>query len=462
MKQSKIPTIDKVNERVYCARGFAISNVIFILTDTSAVVIDATESLSAAGACLEEFRNISMLPVSHIIYTHFHGDHTRGAEIFHGPNTTVIAHDKLPVERAKIKSIWPYRQRVTSLQFGSALPRGQRGASLAAPSRDGYIPPDVTFADEYRFESGGVRFELYHTEGETFDHLMVWLPAQRTLLPGDLFYFGFPMLSNPMGADRPVLAWADSLERMRTLRPEYLIPSHGRSLRGEQVIDDKLKNYARAIRYVHDETVRGINEGLGLQQIRDSVVLPDDLACLPYLRPSYGTLPWAVNGIFRQYTGWYDFDPAHLNPSPHGMLQRALLDATGGPAQLIARAQRARRVGQEQLALELADIVLAAHPRHKAAEQVRLRALKRLGATTSNGVERNIYRTAARGVQPARPPIHCNRSGAGGRHADSEQRRSSFWDGVEGVPAPDSAQPALVGNRHANAPNGSKWASKEF
>src|SRR5215467_8656140 len=115
------PNILKVHERVYCARGFAISNVIYILTDTSVVVVDTTESLTAARACLDEFRKSVQLPVSHIIYTHFHGDHTRGAQVFRGPDTKIIAHEKLPSEHAKNKSVWPYRKRVIALQFGASL-----------------------------------------------------------------------------------------------------------------------------------------------------------------------------------------------------------------------------------------------------------------------------------------------------------------------------------------------------
>src|SRR5262249_14733471 len=181
-------------------------------------------------------------------------------------------------------------------EFGASLEAEERGIRLAShrrkgspPARSfsteprqmrdrGYIPPDTTFDEEHHFEVGGIKFELYHTQGETFDHLMIWLPQQRALFPGDLFYSAFPMLNNPMKPVRPILAWAESLERMRRLRPEYLVPGHSSPRQGVEHIDTVLANYARAIRFVHDETVRGINEGLTLEQVRHRVKLPEDLA----------------------------------------------------------------------------------------------------------------------------------------------------------------------------------------
>jgi uncharacterized sulfatase len=209
------------------------------------------------------------------------------------------------------------------------------------------------------------------------------------------------MLSNPMKPDRPVAKWIESLERMRVLRPDYLVPSHGLPIKGAAEIDSTLGNYAKAIRHVHDETVKGINEYLTLSQILDRVRLPDELKRLPYLVQRYGTVRWAVKGIFRQYTGWYDFNPAHLHPRPRAVRARALLEASGGPGPFLARAQRAVEASENRIALELTEIVLDAHPRHQQACALRLTALKRLANAAPNALERNIYRAAANAASQA-------------------------------------------------------------
>jgi alkyl sulfatase BDS1-like metallo-beta-lactamase superfamily hydrolase len=389
------PELLRVTNRVYSAVGYAIGNILYVITGSSVVVIDTTESMTAARLSFSDFRKICSLPVSYIVYTHFHGDHIRGARVFHEPSTRVIAQRRMPEEVAYVTRMLPYRKRVTALQFGFHLKPERRGVALAGERESGYVPPDILVDEAFRFQDGELSFELYHTQGETVDHLMVWIPEERALFPGDLYYDSFPMLSNPMRPDRPVQAWAESLEWMRNFQPQYLIPSHGYPVSGAEEIDLVLANYARAIRYVHDETIKRINEGLSVEDIRREVKLPDDLSALPYLEERYGMVAWAVNGIFRQHTGWYSFDPADLNPGPKQEFRRALLEAAGGPAPLVGRARKALAEGRHQLALELADSVLGALPQSPGARAVRLRALRRLAAASQNGVEQNIYRTAA-------------------------------------------------------------------
>jgi alkyl sulfatase BDS1-like metallo-beta-lactamase superfamily hydrolase len=392
------PELIRVNEHVYCATGYALGNVIFVLTDRSVVVVDTTEGQAPARAAFDDFRKISTLPVSYIIYTHFHGDHINGAKVFAGPSTKVIAQKNHTEELRKYRLMAGYNRRLNEVQWAADVPRSQRrttlGIDLLHPPESGYIPPQIVFDEEYRFVEGGVRFELYHTQGETVDHLMVWLPDFETLLPGDLFYWSFPMLASPGKPDRPVLEWAASLDRMRQLHPAYLAGSHSRPLHGRDEIDRALENYARAIRYVHDETVSRINAGEPLYQIRQEVRLPAELAALPYLQPVYGTVEWAVNGVFRQYTGWYDFDPAHLAAGDPAPFERALAEAAGGAAAILQRARKVADVGQLQLALELVEVAIAAGGGSDA-HGLRADLLERLAAQTTNGVERNIYREAA-------------------------------------------------------------------
>jgi len=391
----------KVTDRIYSAVDYGRANVIYVVTNTSVVVIDSTESPNTARVCFEAFRKICRLPVAYLIYTHFHGDHTRGANVFCEAETTIIAHKLLPEELAKVDMLDSYYRHATEIQFSfGSLPRrwenSKRVVFISLQEENGYLPPHVLVNKCYRFTEGGVIFELYHAPGETLDQLIVWLPQERTLLSADLFYRGFPMLSSPMKPDRPVLSWAKSLERMRPLRPEYLVPSHGKPIRGSAVVDQLLRNYAQAIRHVHDQTVKRINAGQGLEQIREEVRLPIRLARLSYLAQTYGTVRWAVNGIYRQYTGWYVFNPVELRPSPKLTRNAAILAACGGYKPLLGGARRALRAGRNQLALELIDVVLSAQPGNAAAREVKVIALQRLAAAASNAVEGVIYLNAAK------------------------------------------------------------------
>jgi len=134
--------------------------------------------------------------------------------------------------------------------------------------------------------------------------------------------------------------------------------------------------------------------GEPLWQIRQEVRLPADLAALPYLQEVYGTVAWAVNGVYRQYTGWYDFDPAHLNSGDPAALDRALAEAAGGAQAIVERARKAQADGQYQLALELVETAIGAD-NDAAAHRLRAELLERLAAGSKNSMDENIYREAA-------------------------------------------------------------------
>lgn len=395
------PELIQVTDRVYSANGYALGNVLFVVTDTSVVVIDTTESPLAAQEALAALRKVTELPIRYLIYTHFHGDHINGAAGFRnrdGEPLDIIAQDLHNRELAKYQMLRAYNTRLNAIQFGAALPSKETTLELALDPRRpviGYMPPTITFDEEYRFEEGGVRFELYHTVGETYDQLMVWLPDERVLFPGDLYYASFPMLASPMKQDRPVLAWAESIERMRELSPEYLVPSHTGPLKGQAEIDEVLKNYAEAIRVVHNETVKCINRGMSVAEARAQVKLPEQLASLPYLAERYGRVSWSVNGIYRQYTGWYDMIPADLNPGSPRERNVAIVEAAGGAEPLFHAAERAQEAGKNELALELLTIVLDADPSHRPSHLLAASVLEKLAAASINTVQRNVYLVSA-------------------------------------------------------------------
>ncbi len=399
------PQIEHLVDGVYLASGYALGNVILVATSEGLVVIDTTENPLAAAQILADFRarlaadgGQGDLPVKTIIYTHHHGDHINGARVFWSEGVQVIAQAKHGEEMEKFRLIYGYNTRLNTIQWGSALPAQRRGIVLGLDPRkvvQGYRPPDITFESEHKFTLGGVRFELFHTEGETLDHLMVWLPDLGVLCPGDLWYAAFPMLASPMKPDRPVRGWIASLERMRTLKPRFLAPSHSLAVVGANEVDAVLANYAAAIRHVHDETIKALNRGISLEELQRTLRLPPELASLPYLQPLYGRVEWGASGIYRQYTGWYDMQPGHLNPGPVADRSAALLEVAGGTDPVLARAQRALEEGHAQLALELAEVILAALPDHRPTHALAAQALEQLAALATNPVEVNVYRGAA-------------------------------------------------------------------
>jgi alkyl sulfatase BDS1-like metallo-beta-lactamase superfamily hydrolase len=242
----------------------------------------------------------------------------------------------------------------------------------------------------------GVHFKLVHAPGETDDHLFVWLPEKRVLLPGDNIYRAFPNLYTIRGTTyRDLKGWAASLDKMRALKPAFLVPSHTRPLEGEQPIYDTLTTYRDAIRYVYEQTVRMINQGKTPDEIVATLKLPAHLAQHPFLQEFYGTARWSARSVFSGNLGWFDGNVTTLDPLAPDDEARHFVDLAGGAPALAQKIDDAEKRGEHQWVLQMSDRLLRVDPDNAAVKQARFDALMALGQVASNPNARHYYLTVA-------------------------------------------------------------------
>jgi len=401
LREMRTPKVERITDSIYNASGFALGSVQMVVTDEGLVIVDSTESREAAHEIRERFREIADKPVRYLVYTHGHLDHIRGAAVFLEPGTQVVAtEDLVRFVRKDFELLGDFHKRCRLNQAGMLAPEYSRRLRVKPLFRweqdpGEFVRPTVTFAEEVSFVLGGKRFELYHTTGETPDHLMIWLPDEKALFCGDLYYASFPNLSTPMLEPRPVQGWAESLDRMALLEPEFLVPGHTPAILGRQEVREALTSHARAIRTVFEQTVQCINQGKTVEEAAALVKLPADLAGKPRLRELYGRVDWSVRGIYQGLTGWYDGRGTGLAPLPPGHRAREIVNLCGGPDRILARAIELQRAGEHQLVCELCDVVIAANPAERVARVVKAASLETLAFTSGNLNMFGFYRSAA-------------------------------------------------------------------
>jgi len=258
------------------------------------------------------------------------------------------------------------------------------------------LRPTHTFTDSLTLSIEGIELQLVHAPGETNDQLFVWLPDEKILLPGDNIYKAFPNLYTIRGTPyRDVIAWAASLDRMRYLQPEILIPSHTEPITGKTNVENILKDYADAIRFVHDQTIRYMNKGLTTAQIAEQVVLPEHLSKSPYLQEFYGRVDWSVKNVFNGYLGWFDGNATTLLPL--SILDKAdrMAELAGGKTTLFQKTEQALEAEDYQWALELTSHLIALDFETEKTKRIRYKCLKALGEKQSNPNARNYYLSQA-------------------------------------------------------------------
>ncbi|MDC1241768.1 MBL fold metallo-hydrolase [Gammaproteobacteria bacterium] len=404
--ERKIYSYSTPGGKIHVAIGFGIANSIMVEGDGGNIIIDSSDSTYEAEEIYKLFKQKNSNPIKAIIYTHNHGDHTFGTAYYlttQKERPKIIAHQSTDYYMQRILGIInPIISTRSTRMFGTALPEDDVinvgiGKSLnISKSPFGYVSPDTTFEDELKINIAGVNIELYHAPGETNDQLFVWLPNHKSLMPGDNIYKTFPNLYTIRGTThRDVMGWVSSLDHMRSFNSEYVFPSHTKPIVGLEVISDTFILYRDAIQFVHDQTVRLMNQGLYPDQIIELVDLPESIKKSPFLNEFYGTVRWSVKSIYNGYLGWFNGNPAELDPLSRKEEAQKFANLVGGEEALFLAFQNAVNDKEMQWALELSDRLMALNFSIAEVESLRREALLYIGTRSSNPNKRNYFLTSA-------------------------------------------------------------------
>lgn len=396
----------EVTDGIHVAVGFALANAILIVGENSNIIIDTTGTIETAQEVKEIFDDISPNPIESIIYTHNHADHTYGATVFaEESDPEIYAHSSTEEYLSRVIGILrPIISSRSNRMFGNALPKERVENNGIGPfleiGRDGRKPgllyPTKTFTDKLEFESGEVKIQLFHAPGETDDQLFVWLPEKRALFPGDNFYKTFPNLYTIRGTPyRDLAGWVNSIDMMRYLEPEYLVPSHTRPLEGKEKIYNILTTYRDGIQFVHDQTVRLMNLGFEPDEIAEKLILPKHLGDSPYLQEFYGSPAWSAKNVFSGYLGWFDGNPSSLKPLNQKDEAENIIKLVGDWSRLFNIAETSYLNGEYQWSLQLTDYLLRSKPNDANTRLLRQSNLIELGNLESNPNSRYYYLSSA-------------------------------------------------------------------
>ena len=400
-----IQNIYSYENGIHAAVGYGIANSYLIEGGGFNIIIDATDSTFQAEKVYSEFKLINANPIAAIIYTHNHGDHTLGAKYFvdqQDETPLVIAHESTAKSVEKIFGILnPIISSRSSKMFGTTLPEGDVvnvgiGPYLSVGrSAPGYIKPNVTFDNELKLNIAGIAFEFFHAPGETDDQIFVWLPEYQALFPGDNIYKTFPNLYTIRGTShRDVNAWINSLDMMIALEPKNIFPSHTLPFSGDSALET-LTIYRDGIQFIHDQTIRLMNQGMHPEEIIENIELPSAVANSPYLQEFYGTVRWSVKSIFNGYLGWFSGNISELDPTSTFKRAKFVSNMIGGPDALFAQLEKAIINEEMQWALELSDLLLAMDHRISETTRFRAEAAFYLGTMASNPNKRNYFLSEA-------------------------------------------------------------------
>ena len=395
----------EVTDDIYVGVGYGLANSIMIETEKNLIIVDTLGSVETATELIKDFRKISEKPIIAIIYTHNHLDHLGGAKVFFDEEyTEIYAQENIIYNLDNIATtIRPIIFERSSRQFGIPLPeeeivhQGIGGfLEINDQSTFGLVRPNILFDDQMTLKIDDLTLMLAHVPGETDDHLYVWIPEKKVVMVGDNFYRSFANLYAIRGTKfRNPMEWVHSLDKIRLLNAEHLVPSHSRPISGKENVSKALTDYRDGIQFVHDQTIRYINKGLTPNEIVQKVKLPNHLAESPYLQPFYGSISSYIRSIFSGYIGWFSGNISDLHPLSATERAQKFVNIARKQTKISDEAESALTNGEYQWALELADILLALDPDSKNAKNIKANAAEKLSQYQLASNDYYFYRTVA-------------------------------------------------------------------
>lgn len=404
----------EVVDGIWQVRNFDIANITFIRGETGWIVIDpltAPETAKAAYDLVSE--HLGKRPVVAVIYTHSHIDHFGGV-------TGVVSQAEVDAGRVQIIApagfmeatvrewliVGPAMMRRGQYQVGRFLPKNAEGYVGLGIGQKGVgawslVPPTVIIESTgTEMTVDGVRLVFQMTPStEAPAEMNVFVPQYRVLDLAENANATLHNLLTPRGAEvRDAKAWADYLsESMRLYGQDVdaLIVSHGWPRFGNLAINDYIAKHRDAYKFIHDQSVRMMNEGMLPNEIANRLRLPDSLSREWYNRGYYGTVSFGVRAVYQKYLGWYDANPVNLDPLEPADEARRYVAAMGGTEKVRSLAAAAVAKGDDRWASQLYNRLIMAAADDRVAREALAEIYIRLGYAAESSLWRNMYLTGA-------------------------------------------------------------------
>lgn len=418
-RQSQVNGISglfKVTDRMYQVRSQDISNITFIEGDTGIIVIDPLVTPNAAKASLDlYFKHRPQKPIVAVIYTHSHTDHYGGvkglvseADVKAG-KVQIIAPEGF-MEEAISENVLAgnIMSRRALYSYGLLLPHNAQGnignglgVTLATGDPSIIAPTHSITKTGEKLNIDGLDFEFLMAPGsEAPSEMHLYIPALKALCTAENSTHTLHNFYTLRGAKtRDTAKWTDYLNETLDKwgsQAEVLFMPHTWPVWGNQHINDYIGKYRDTIKYIHDQTLHLANQGYTMNEIGNMIHLPETLDKNWASRGYYGSVSHNARAVYNFYLGYYDGNPANLNPYGQVDMGKRYVKALGGSAHAINLAREAYNQGDYRWASELLKQVIAADPGDQVAKNLQADTFEQLGYQAESATWRGFYLTGAK------------------------------------------------------------------
>ena len=422
-KLNKINGLFEVVAGIYQVRGYDLTSMSLIKSDTGWIIIDPMMTVETARAAMDLVnRTLGYYPVKAVIYSHPHVDHYQGVkgvitekQVASG-EVEVIAPAGF-MDHAISENVYAgtAMQRRGMYMYGGLLPHDEKGlvdnglgkrtpfgsASLIAPTID------ITETGQ-NLTIDGVDMQFHYcTNTEAPVEIDIWFPDHKALFMAENCVATLHNILTLRGAQiRDPLSWAECLDEARRLygdQAEVVFTAHNWPRYGNDKVIELLENQRDMYKYINDQTLNLINKGYTMDEIANMIVLPQSLQKYWYTHGFYGQIYMGVKATYQKYLGFYDANPINLKRLPPEEFARNITEYMGGADAVLERLARDYDAGNYQLVATIANYLVFADPDNIKAREMEAAALEQLGYQAESGPARNAYLVGAMELRSKEP-----------------------------------------------------------
>ena len=398
-------------DKIYQVRGYDLSNITFIKGNTGWIVYDTLISPETAKAALDLVnQKLGPRPIVAVIHSHSHVDHYGGVR-------GII--NQADVDSGKVKVIAPQAfvedavsenviagnamSRRAVYMYGALLPRNAQGGvngglgmtvSTGLPTL--IIPTDIITTTGQKMTIDGVDLEFQMTPGtEAPTEMNTFFPQFKAMWMAENTTNTMHNLLTLRGAQvRDARIWAKFLDdTIRVYGPntEIKFQSHHWPMWGRDKIIDYWKKQRDMYKYMHDQSVRLMNEGLIGSEIAEEMQFPPELGNFWPDRGYYGTLKHNTRAVYQRYMGWYDGNPSDLDDLPPQAAAKKYVEYMGGEDAVLRKAKKDFDEGNYRWTAMVLKHVVFANPDSVNGKNLLADSYEQMGYQAESGPWRSVY-----------------------------------------------------------------------
>ena len=268
----------------YTAEGDPNSGV--IVGRDGVVVVDAQATPLMAADVQARIAQVTPLPVSDIVLSHYHAVRVLGASGYPAKSIIASAATQALIEERGAQDMQSEIARFPRLF------RGREGIP-------GLTWPTRIFSDAMTLDLGGRQAQIIHIgRSHTAGDTVVWLPDEKVLFAGDTVEFG----ATPYCGDAHFADWPATLRAVQALGAEKLVPGRGRALLTKSDVAQGIEETRSFVTDLFMIAQHAVAKGWNLKTCYDSA--------MERLTPIYGhwvifehCMPFNVSRAFDEASG---------------------------------------------------------------------------------------------------------------------------------------------------------------